>query len=440
MSPPRSLRERLQTTTFLAVLAGYGVLLLLNQGLQVLQRRAAHAQLLEAVRVEVDAGRLRLPAVGPLRLPGGDEVRWVSPRQTTSLRIERLGDQRWLVCAENGLEVRQNITAKLKSERRGQLLLLAVAGFSSLITSALLRPVLRNGLSAPLAVLSQALASAEPDAARPELIAVADQPAELRPIANAFNALQRRLAEGHEEQRTFIDGVAHELRTPLTLISGNAQRLERLLAGTTSDATEAPLLQAGRAIHAEADRMTRLVRDLLDLARQDGDCLELQVLQFDAGDALLAAYERLETLATGRLRLQAPDADADLCVRGDPERLGQCLTNLVENALKYAPASTPVELGVQRHDDTVVLHVRDHGPGVVPGEREGIFELFRRGTAAPLASVSGSGIGLAMVRLLMERMGGTAQVADAPGGGADFQLLFPASVPALSTKPTLRTA
>jgi signal transduction histidine kinase len=278
-------------------------------------------------------------------------------------------------------------------------------------------------------LLSQALANTKPDAARPELITLAEQPAELRPIANAFNALQRRLAAGREEQRTFIDGVAHELRTPLTLISGNAQRLERLLAGTTTEVTGAPLpplLQAGRAIHTEADRMTRLVRDLLDLARRDGDRLEMLALPFDAGDALLAAYERLETLAAGRLRLQAPGADADLRVRADPERLGQCLTNLVENALKYAPAPSPVELAVKRQHDTVVLHVRDHGPGVAPGEREGIFELFRRGSAAPLASVSGSGIGLAMVRLLMERMGGTAQVADAPGGGADFQLLLPA--------------
>ncbi len=134
-----------------------------------------------------------------------------------------------------------------------------------------------------------------------------------------------------------------------------------------------------------------------------------------------------------------PDADADLRVRADPDRLGQCLTNLVENALKYAPAPTPVELAVERCGDTVVLHVRDHGPGIAPEEREAVFQLFQRGSAAPLASVSGSGIGLAMVRLLMERMGGTVQVDDAPGGGADVQLLLPALAPSLSTKPTPRT-
>jgi signal transduction histidine kinase len=139
------------------------------------------------------------------------------------------------------------------------------------------------------------------------------------------------------------------------------------------------------------------------------------------------------------MRLQAPEADADLLVCADADRLGQCITNLVENALKYAPAPTAVELAVERRGDTVVLHVRDHGPGVPLDEREEIFQLFRRGAAAPRASTSGSGIGLAMVRLLMERMGGAVEVADATGGGADFQLLLPASAPCLSTKPTPRT-
>jgi len=426
MLPPRSLRERLQTTTFLAVLAGYGVLLVLNQGLQVLQRRTTHAQLVAAVRQELDAGRLELPANGPLRLPGGDQVRPAASSGAQGPRIVQVRDQRWLVSSAAGLEVRQNITAAQEAERRGEWLLLAVAGFSSLVTSALLRPVLRDGLLEPLDVLSGALAAAEPDAAEPDPVSVAEQPAELRPIANAFNALQRRLVASWQQQRTFIDGVAHELRTPLTLISGNAQRLERLLAEAAPGADRGPLRQAGSAIHTEADRMARLVRDLLDLARRDSGRLELQALPLDAGEVLLTAYERLEPLAAGRLRLQAPDAGADLGVRADPERLGQCLTNLVENALRYAPAPTPVELAVERRGDSVVLRVRDHGPGVAPEEREGIFQLFRRGSAAPLASVSGSGIGLAMVRLLMERMGGSVEVADAPGGGADFQLLLPA--------------
>ncbi|MGL6132615.1 MAG: sensor histidine kinase, partial [Prochlorococcaceae cyanobacterium] len=390
MSPPRSLRGRLQTTTFLAVLVGYGVLLVLSQGLQVLQRRAAHAQLVEALRGELVNGRSD-PAPGrPLRLPGGDELQVVEPTRQHPPRLEGDGQQRWLVSTSvvprpgggsAGLQVRQNVTAALEAERRGQFLLLAVAGFSSLVTSALLRPVLRAGLQEPLEVFSQALAAAEADASEPLRIPPAGQPAELRPIVTAFNALQGRLAASWEQQRTFIDGVAHELRTPITLISGYAQRLERLLPADPAQPATDPLLHASRGIHSEADRMTSLVRDLLDLARRDSGRLVLQLETLDAGEALLASYERLEGLARGRLRLRAPEPEADLLVRADPDRLAQCLANLVENALKYAPAPSPVELGVERRGDQVVLCVRDQGPGVAPEEREGIFQLFSRGSA-----------------------------------------------------------
>jgi signal transduction histidine kinase len=108
----------------------------------------------------------------------------------------------------------------------------------------------------------------------------------------------------------------------------------------------------------------------------------------------------------------------------DAERLQQCFGNLVENALKYAPAAGPIELFLSSQADHHLLHVRDHGPGVPPSEREAIFERFVRGATA--SDQSGSGIGLAVVRLLLERMGGTARVSATPGGGADFQLILPA--------------
>jgi signal transduction histidine kinase len=95
----------------------------------------------------------------------------------------------------------------------------------------------------------------------------------------------------------------------------------------------------------------------------------------------------------------------------------------VENALNYAPASGPIELFVSTEAGHHLLHVRDHGPGVPAGEREAIFERFVRGVSS--SQHSGSGIGLAVVRLLLERMGGSARVVAAPGGGADFQLILP---------------
>ena len=112
---------------------------------------------------------------------------------------------------------------------------------------------------------------------------------------------------------------------------------------------------------------------------------------------------------------------------GDPERLQECLAALIENALHYSPTPLPVSLAADQQGDSLVLHVCDQGPGVEAGEREAIFERFARGSASINSSNRGSGIGLAMVRLLMEAMGGSVQVAEAPGGGADFQLHLPLS-------------
>ena len=110
---------------------------------------------------------------------------------------------------------------------------------------------------------------------------------------------------------------------------------------------------------------------------------------------------------------------------GDPERLQQCLAALIENALHYSPTPLPVSLAADQQGDSLVLHVRDQGPGVEPSERDAIFGRFARGSAAINANSRGSGIGLAVVRLLMEAMGGSVQVAEAPGVGAYFQLHLP---------------
>jgi signal transduction histidine kinase len=255
---------------------------------------------------------------------------------------------------------------------------------------------------------------------------------ELLPIVRAFNNLLDRLSAERQRQQAFVDGVAHELRTPITLIGGYAQRLHRQ--------TPAPLPEPVLRIEAEAARMGRLVADLLDIAREDAGRLELRHEPLDLDDALLEAYERLEPLAAGRLLLHSPLDGQEPLGRGDRERLQQCLTNLVENALKYTPAATPIELFSSREGDRLIAHVRDHGPGIPLAERERIFERFARASSQS----SGSGLGLAMVRLLMERMGGGVRVREAPGGGADFQLLLPladqpAAASSLSMKPTPRT-
>jgi signal transduction histidine kinase len=151
--------------------------------------------------------------------------------------------------------------------------------------------------------------------------------------------------------------------------------------------------------------------------------LQLESRQLDPATLLEDLHRRLQDTTNGRLFLQPlPSSYAEVCA--DPERLSQCLTNLVENALKYSPAAQPIELALSSETDQVVLHVLDHGAGVPAAEREQIFGRFVRGSGS--ADTSGHGIGLAVVKTLMERMGGSVSVGDTPGGGADFQLRLPA--------------
>jgi signal transduction histidine kinase len=286
-----------------------------------------------------------------------------------------------------------------------------------MLTGLLLRPIMTNGLVKPLEALGQQISSYHSPSEPPPPLDVTSQPKELQAIAVTFNSMQERLASSWERQRTFVDGVAHELRTPITLISGHAQSLQRQPAA-------AALGPSLALISTEARRMGAMVSDMLDLARMDAGRLELRRQPIDVENILLETFERLAGGADGRLRLQPPQDEGVLpLAAGDQERLAQCLVVLVDNALRYSPSPAPVRLSVEATAVSLVLHVVDRGPGVKPAEREAIFGRFVRGKAA--VNTRGSGIGLAVVQLLMEAMGGLVMVTDAPGGGADFQLHLP---------------
>ena len=429
------LRIWLQSTSLLAVLAGYSLLLLFNQQLAGQQRTAAHAQLAEQLVAELSSRARERSQLQPLLnaalLPGLRLQLVLVPLQAESKpALQSRDGQEWLVSrlplamadgSSATLQVEQNVTASVQQEWLALWLLVVAAGVSSLFTSGLLRLVLRLGLVQPLQEFTAQLAATQAPPLPSDQIPVAEQPEELQPIAEAFNDLQERLRASWERQRSFVDGVAHELRTPITLISGHAQRMVRQPG---LEAT-APSL---RLIQQEALRMGNLVSDLLDLARQDSGCLQLRCRPILADEALVQAYERLAPSSGWRLHLDTPAAELPLAL-GDPDRLQQCLAALIENALHYSPAPLPVTLFAVSRPEAMVLHVRDQGPGVAFHEREEIFERFSRGRAAINANSRGSGIGLAVVRLLMEAMGGSVQVADAPGGGADFQLHLPRARP-----------
>ena len=432
------LRLWLQSTSLLAVLAGYSMLLLVNQQLAGLQRESVYRQLVKQLGTDLESrarSREQLQALLDGALLPDLQLQLLPPRQAASPAgaqpaFESRGDQDWLVSqlplslmdgSSATLLVEQNVTASVQQERLAFWLLAVAAGVSSLFTSGLLRLVLQRGLVQPLQEFTTQLSATQAPPLASDQIPVAEQPEELQPIALAFNDLQQRLSVSWERQRSFVDGVAHELRTPITLISGHAQRLLRQPGLETT----APSL---RLIQQEALRMGSLVSNLLDLARQDSGRLQLRRQPILADEAIVQAYERLASSSGWRLHLDTPAAELPVAM-GDPERLQECLAALIENALHYSPTPLPVSLAADQQGNSLVLHVCDQGPGVEAGEREAIFERFARGSASINSSNRGSGIGLAVVRLLMEAMGGSVQVAEAPGGGADFQLHLPLARP-----------
>jgi signal transduction histidine kinase len=418
----------LQSSTLIAVLAGYGLLIGVQSILAALERQQAHQQLVVGL---VDGlasgkdGRAELWRYEPFGL-----IAWLEPGTPPPFSGPQLlesGGQSWMqsrtpvLLPQSGrhtLVVRQNVTSSIARQRTLLLLLLAAAGMASLFTAALLRPVLRRDLVRPIEALCSRLQSISGlQWMRGPALAPEEQPQELQPIAESFRALQRRLAAAWQRERTFTDGVAHELRTPITLISGQAQSLLRQPLADDQR-------RAVASIDAEARHMTTLVRDLLDLARQDADRLQLQCRPVDPEALMLEAFDRLRSLAPQRLQLLPAGAVLPpVPVQADPERLLQCISALVENALAYS--SGPVQLELCSFPNQVVWHVRDRGPGVQREEQAVIFQRFVRGSAAVQSNTRGSGLGLAVVRLLMEAMGGWVSVAAVPGGGADFQLRLP---------------
>ena len=415
-----SLRLWLQSTTLLAVIAGYALLLGVNRSLNQAQRLEDHRQLVAALRSSASAlDQLQRAdaAFGLIALlePAGAEQAPLS---------RQLGGRTWLESRTllqgsddlgRTLVVRQDITESLQRQQQFQLLLIASAGSSLMLTALLLRFVLWRGLVLPLQHLNRQVSQLKADTLAQTFLEPGEQPRELQPLAVAFNELQRRLADAWHQERSFVDGVAHELRTPISVISAHAQQWQKIAASKSHG--------PAALIASETARMGQLLQVLLELARSDNGRLQLVMKLHDPEDALLMAYERLRSLAADRLQLAMPSQTALPLIQVDQDRLQQCLASLIDNAMAYGVG--PILLWAESIGGHVVLHVQDHGPGIPEPERFKVIQRFQRGSTA--SGTRGSGLGLALVQQLVVLMSGELRIADAAGGGADLQLWFRAS-------------
>ena len=218
----------------------------------------------------------------------------------------------------------------------------------------------------------------------------------------------------------FVSAVSHEFRSPLSSILALSERLE---SARVRDPEK--LTQYHQVIGQEARRLTALVTRLLDFAQiEEGKkryALEPVELVAIAREAIQSCHY---SVRPERIRLYGEEA-APLWVRADRTALQHCIQNLIENAVKYSPANSPIAVTCASVNGSNVVDVRDRGIGIPPAEQGRIFEKFYRGRQASDFDVQGVGIGLALVRHVMESHGGSVSVESEPGQGSRFRLHLP---------------
>ncbi|MDW4571216.1 HAMP domain-containing sensor histidine kinase [Microbacterium sp. M3] len=231
-------------------------------------------------------------------------------------------------------------------------------------------------------------------------------------LSRTVNSMLDRLEDSVDGQRQLLDDVRHELKTPITIVRGHLELMDPRDAVDVASARDIGI--------AELDRLARLVEDIDLLATAEADAYTLD--DVDLG-ALTARVGELVAVIPGHT--WTVEARADGTAVGDQDRLLQAWLQLADNAAKYTPAGSPIEIGSAHDDAGARLWVRDHGPGIPAAARVRIFRRFDR--AHVKRAVGGSGLGLAIVDAIAKGHGGHCAVTDTPGGGATFTIHLPPS-------------
>jgi two-component system OmpR family sensor kinase len=342
--------------------------------------------------------------------------------------VVEMGGERWLVYSEP-LSVHGDVIAIVQAARSlsdrdrslralggtlligGTLTTVIACGIGWILSGLTLRPIHR------ITQTAQAIGEARDLERRVQHDGPQD---EVGQLATTFNAMLARLQGAYHQversllqQQDFVADVSHELRTPLTTIRGNLELLRRdpPIPGEEQADIVSDMIE-------EADRMIRLVNDLLQLAHADA-AVSLQREPVDVGTVAGEVCGRARSIAPGRAI--ACRADAEATALADHDAVRQILWILVDNALTHTGG--PVQVTTEAHDGEVALAVQDQGPGMPPELREHLFDRFYRGD--PARSRPGFGLGLAIAKGLTEALGGRIAVETAPEAGSTFTVTLP---------------
>lgn len=241
---------------------------------------------------------------------------------------------------------------------------------------------------------------------------------EVGELGVTFNEMLSNLEEAYAAQQRFIADASHELRTPLTAVRANLELLGR--QGDLLPSPERSVLV--RAASDETERMSRLVFDLLSLARADaGQRLQMRAVELDR--LLLEVYGEAKLLAKDT-RLVIGEID-EVTVQGDSDRLKQLILALADNAIRYTPPGGQISLALRKDVELAILEVADTGTGISSEDLPHIFERFYRANKARASDDMGTGLGLAIAKWIVDEHGGEIAVASLPGQGSTFTIHLP---------------
>lgn len=378
----------------------------------VLQSASAPARLLERLvatrRPELSAdtalGAAALPAGLSDALVGYHEVPLDAHRWRVFV-LHDVADEFWIVVGE-----REDVRGELVDNITLRSLAPDLIGLPLL---ALLVWLAIGWSLEPLKQMARLIKTRNPDTLAP--LVIAGLPQELEPMAAALNRLLQQLNTLLKREKRFLADAAHELRTPLAVLRIHAQNA--LDAPDPADRADA----LHQMVHG-VDRATRLVTQLLTLARLEPNAADLQLRELDLHAYVRNELAELIPLALERgqeLTLSAEEA-GNYRLQADGTSLGVLLQNLVANAVQYTPEGGRIQVLLKEAPNKVELHVQDSGPGVRETMRAKLFErFFREGSG------SGAGLGLSIVQRIVELHRGTLILGDAPLGGLDVQVHLP---------------
>lgn len=316
--------------------------------------------------------------------------------------------------------------------RQGLLFILVRGSMAGVLLSALMGALLARRALHPIHAITQTAVQITRADDLGRRIPHLGPPDEVGQLAGAFNEMLERLERIFRAQRRFVADVSHELRTPLTTIRGNIDLLRRM-GGADLDSLN--------AIENEANRMVRLVGDLLMLAKADSGHLPIahEAVEIDA--MLIEIAQQAQILADGRLHVDVTCPSLEyaepLVVLGDVDRLKQLLLNLTDNAIKHTPDGGRVSLCLAQSDGWVRLTIADTGPGIPPEDLPHIFDRFyraeksrwRRPAPGQISPGTGAGLGLSIARWIAEAHSGHIEVQSEVGKGSAFHVWLPLTEP-----------